>query len=129
MVLRAFAVHPVYRESEAAITAAGLLKSRFFQPDAYTSYQASSYWVRFDYPFWWNNLLSALDSLSLIGLSQDDVQIKQALNWLRDHQEESGLWKVAYNKPGEREKDTAAVRERKLWVSLAICRVFRRFYE
>ncbi len=90
MVLRAFAVHPQYRESEAAKMAACLLVSRFFQPDRYTSYRAASYWVRFEYPFWWNNLVAALDSVSLIGLPKDDEQIKKALDWLIDHQEEAG---------------------------------------
>lgn len=124
MVLRAFAVHPTYRRSEAALTAANLLKSRFFQPDVYTSYQAASYWLRFEYPFWWNNLLTAMDSISRIGLSRDDPQIKAALDWFRDHQEESGLWKVSYARPGEREN--AKTQEMKKWVSLAISRVFRR---
>lgn len=129
MVLRALAAHPTYRNSEAARTAAHLLKSRFFQPDSYTSYQAASYWVRFEYPFWWNNLVTALDSLSRIGLSKDDEQIKPALDWLRDHQEKSGLWRVSYVKPKEKEKETAKAREMKLWVSLAICRVFKRFFD
>jgi hypothetical protein len=129
MVLRAFAVHPTYRNSEAARTAAELLKSRFFQPDSYTSYQAASYWVRFEYPFWWNNLVTALDSLSRMGLSKDDEQIKLALDWLRDHQEKGGLWRVSYATPQEKEKETAKAREMKLWVSLAICRVFKRLHD
>ena len=128
MVLRAFAVHEKYRQSEAARVAAHLLKSRFFQPDCYTSYQAASYWVRFEYPFWWNNLVAALDSLSLIGLLEEDEHIKPALIWLVDHQEENGLWKVSYAKAQEKEKETAKAREMKRWVSLAICRVFRRLY-
>jgi len=128
MVLRAFAVHSKYRNSEPARIAANLLKSRFFQPDAYTSYQAATYWVRFEYPFWWNNLLAALDSISLIGISIDDEQIERSLSWLADHQEENGLWKVSYVKPQETEKETTKAQEMKLWVSLAICRVFRRLY-
>ncbi len=128
MVLRAFAAHPVYRSCPAALTAAGLFKSRFFQPDVYSSYQAASYWVRFEYPFWWNNLVAALDSLSLIGPGWgQDPDIQQALKWLVDHQEESGLWKVNYARP-QAEKDTLKRREMKLWVSLAICRVFERFH-
>ena len=103
------------------------MKSRFFQPDAYTSYHAASYWLRFEYPFWWNNLVAALDSVSLIGLPKDDEQIMQALNWLVDHQCENGLWKVTYARD-EQERDTVKAREMKYWISLAICRVFRRFY-
>ncbi|MCJ7530445.1 MAG: hypothetical protein MUO64_05370 [Anaerolineales bacterium] len=128
MVLRAFAVHKKYRQCEAARTAAHLLKSRFFQPDSYTSYQATSYWIRFEYPFWWNNLVAALDSISLIGLSKEDEQIQKALRWLVKHQEESGLWKVSYVKVKDEEIEKAKGREMKLWVSLAICRVFRRLY-
>jgi len=126
MVLRAFAAHPEYRFLEEAKTAAILLKSRFFKADSYTSYQAASYWVRFEYPFWWNNLVSAMDSLSLMGSARDDQHINQALTWLVDHQEESGLWKVTYAK--EQVKETQKGKELKLWVSLAICRIFRRFY-
>ena len=40
MVLRAFAVHPTYRLLPEALAAGGLLKSRFFLPDAYSSYRA-----------------------------------------------------------------------------------------
>jgi hypothetical protein len=126
MVLRAFAAHPRYRASQAAVTAAQLLTARFFQPDSYSSYQAASYWVRFDYPFWWNNLVSALDSISLIGLPGHDEPIRQALQWFVDHQEQSGLWKVSYARPNEQEKETPQAQEKKLWVSLAISRVFKR---
>lgn len=128
MVLRAFAVHSQYHKSQEAWMAANLLKSRFFLPDAYTSYQAASYWLRFDSPFWWNNLVATLDSISLIGLSKDDQQIQKALIWLRDHQDENGLWRITYAKLPEEIKDTPKGREKQLWVSLAICRVFKRFY-
>jgi hypothetical protein len=128
MILRAFAAHPGYRKSPAAQTAAALLKSRFFKQDVYASYQAASYWVRFEYPFWWNNLVAALDSLSLIGLPKEDKEIRLGLDWLREHQTRSGLWRVSYVNPRAQEKDTVKVREMKLWVTLAICRVFKRFY-
>jgi hypothetical protein len=129
MVLRAFALHPKYRNSKDVQQAAALLKSRFFQPDSYTSYQAVGYWVRFEYPYWWNNLLSALDSLSRIGLTIEDEQIRQALDWFIEHQEDSGLWKVSYMKgKSEIEKDTPNARQRKEWVSFEICRVFNRLF-
>lgn len=126
MVLRAFAAHSKYRRSEAAKVAANLLKSRFFQPDCYTSYQAASYWVKFQYPFWWNNLVAALDSISLITPSRDE-QMQKALDWLIDHQEADGLWRTSYAE-GKR-VDNAKAKEMGLWVSLVICRVFTRLYE
>ena len=128
MILCAFAVHPGRKNSEAARTAASQYKSRFFQADVYTSYQSAGYWVRFEYPFWWNSLVSGLDSLSRMGFSKEDPSIAQALGWLVDHQETSGLWKTSYMKPDEQEKDNSKVREMKLWVSLAICRVFARLF-
>ena len=123
MVLRAFAAHSCHHRSEPARVAAGLLKSRFFQPDAYTSYQAASYWVRFQYPFWWNNLVAALDSVSLIDPARDEP-VDHALNWLEDHQQPDGLWLASYVE-GQTE-DTTRTRETRLWVTLAICRVLRR---
>jgi hypothetical protein len=126
MVLRAFAAHPRYRKHGAARTAAYLLKSRFFQPDAYNSYRAPTYWVRFEYPFWWNHLVSALDSISLIGVPANEEQIEQARDWFARHQERSGLWKISYVQPDQ--KEGAKAGEMKYWVSLAICRVLKRLY-
>jgi hypothetical protein len=103
--------------------AAELLKSRFFQPDRYTSYQAASYWVRFQYPFWWNNLVAALDSISLIDPSRDEP-MERALHWLIAHQEEDGLWRTSY--VTDKEASTLGTAEMRGWVSLAICRVLGR---
>lgn len=126
MILRAFAAHPVYRHSEAARAAANLLKTRFFQPDAYTSYRDPGYWIRFEFPFWWNNLVTALDSLSLLGFPRNDSHIGQAVNWLVEHQLDSGLWRINYAKDEDRE--TLKTRQMQLWITLAICRVLKRFH-
>ena len=126
MVLRAFAAHPLYRNSKEAKIAADLLKSQFFQPDSYPSYRAASYWVRF--LFWWPNLITALDSLSLMGYRAHDPDIQRASNWLVDHQEASGLWRTTYVKGGKEPRDERN-RERKLWITLDVCRVLKRIYE
>ncbi len=124
MVLRAFAVHPINRLSPEARAAGELLKSRFFLPDAYSSYRAPEYWLRFEHPYWWTNLLTALDSLARLGFSAQDSQIRKGLDWLCEHQEPGGLWRVSYMKPEANEKDTAEGGERKLWVSYLISRLF-----
>ncbi|MBN1316647.1 MAG: terpene cyclase/mutase family protein [Anaerolineales bacterium] len=123
MVLRAFAAHPAHRQSDAAKNAAALLKTRFFQPDVYTSYQDAGYWIRFQYPFWWNNLVAALDSISLIDLSRD-ARVQAALDWLIEHQQEDGLWLETYV-PGK-SRETAKTMQERFWITLAICRVFKR---
>ncbi len=126
MVLRAFAAHSGYRRSAPVRAAAVLLKSRFFKPDSYGSYRAASTWLRFEYPFWCNNLVAALDSLSPLGFTADDASIGAALEWLRDHQQKDGLWKASYV-PGVRESSkTKAMRP---WITLAIGRIHRRLMD
>jgi hypothetical protein len=124
MALRAFAVHPTRRHSIEALKAADLLKSTFFQPDVYTSYQDERYWVRF--MFWWPNLVTALDSLSLLGYSKEDVDIKRGLEWLVENQLPNGLWKLDYS-PDARQKPSIAVEQ--YWLALKVALIFKRFYE
>jgi hypothetical protein len=116
MVLRAFAAHPRHRRSAEAKAAATLLKARFFQPDSYGSYRAAGTWLRFEFPFWWNNLVSALDSLSQLGFPADDPSMHAALVWLRDHQQDNGGW-------------NSKARAMQPWVTLAICRILRRLLD
>jgi hypothetical protein len=125
MVLQAFAAHPGYRRSAEAEAAGNLLKSRFFQPDVYTSYQDAGYWVRFVH--WWPNLLMALDSLSLMGFSKDDPDIAGGLDWFVVNQQDDGLWNASYKK-GDKFRGTTKEIEERLWVSLAVCRMLQRFY-
>ena len=128
MVIRAFAAHPTYRKSAAAQRAATLLKTNFFQKDKnYSSYKAADYWVKFQYPYWWNNLVAALDSISSIGFSKDDKDIKKGLIWLIDNQQENGLWKLSYSRK-KNIKYTQKAKEEQLWVSLVICRILKRFF-
>jgi hypothetical protein len=121
MVLRAFAAHPVYRKSKEARAAGTLLKSRFFQPDAYTSYHSPKYWTRF--VFWWPNLLTSLESLSLLGFTKDDSDIKKGLDWFTNNQQSDGLWKLENSKE-IKTKDT----EERLWLGLRVCRMFKRYF-
>ena len=120
VVLRAFAAHEEYRRAPEARLAGELLKSRFFQRDKYPDRQAKSYWMKIRYPFFWTGILSALDSLSWLGFSKDDPDIKRGLGWLVTNQEETGLWKAGYLKAGDKDIH--------LWTSLGVCRVFKRYY-
>jgi hypothetical protein len=127
MVLRAFAVHPPYRHLDQVLLAGNLLKSRFFQSDKYNDRKAPLYWTKFQYPFWWTNILTALDSLSLLEFTADDGDVQKALDWFKTHQERDGLWRTSYEQAtaGEpRPREAEAMR----WVGLAVCRVFRRFH-
>jgi hypothetical protein len=119
VVLRAFAAHEEYRRSIVARDAGVLLRDSLFQKDVYPDRASIDYWTKFTYPFWFTDLLSSLDSLSLLGFTGEDPHVKEALRWLTDRQQEDGLWRVKLLKSG-------GDKNLKLWVSLAICRVFKR---
>jgi hypothetical protein len=121
MVIRAFAVHPEWRTRAEIKSASNALKSRFFKPDKYNDRKAKSYWYKFKFPFWWANLLTALDSLSRIGLSHEDGEIRAALDWFIANQVEDGLWPTGYEAGRKAHSNQC-------WVALAVCRVFKRFY-
>jgi Squalene-hopene cyclase C-terminal domain len=120
MVLRAFAAHPKYRDSEEAKKAGELMASRFFQPDKYPDRKDKKFWEGVSYPFWFTDIISALDSLSILGFTKDDPNIRSGVNFLRSRQTDTGL----FNLKLLRGKD----KDLKYWICLAICRVFKRFY-
>ena len=126
MVLRAFAVHPKYSKSKDARIAGELLKSRFFKNDYYTSYKSAYYWIRF--VFWWTNLYTSLDTLSRLGFSINDPDIRLGLEWFVNHQKEDGLWDLTYM-PGKSVKENKKSTTERQWLSLNICRMFKRFYD
>lgn len=121
IVLRAFAAHREYRKVSEAHTAGEFLASRLFQADTYTDRRAPSFWTSFSFPFWFTDLLSALDSLSLLGFTREDEKISKALEWFIARQEDHGLWELSLLRM-TREQD------RNAWISLAICKVMKRFY-
>ena len=99
IVVRALAAHPGYRHSAGTRRTAELLKSRFFRRDVYPDRAAPSYWLVFSYPFWWTDLLSALDSLARIGFRPGDPNIARGVAWFTGNQEPSGLWNTGRNRP------------------------------
>jgi squalene cyclase len=121
IVLRAFAAHSKRRKSEEAKVAGELLASRFFQPDRYPDRRDAAYWTRFTFPFWFTDLISALDSLSQLGFASDDLRIMKGINWLVHEQRRNGLWKLNLLKD-------KSIEDMPLWISLAFCKVMRRLH-
>ncbi len=121
MVLRAFAVHPVYRKRGEVVAAGRLLKSSFFQPDNYSSYHDPRYWTRFAYQ--WPNLLTAMESLQFLRFPASDPDIKRALDWFIANQQSDALWKLEQEK-GIKPKE----KEIRLWLSLRVCRMLKKYY-
>lgn len=122
MALRAFAAHPAYRQRTDVLAAGRCLKARLFQADKYNDRQAPSFWLKFQFPFWWTSLLTVLDTLGWLGFERDDEHIAIGLDWLLNHQSPDGLWPTGYD-------FGSAAESHRHWVALAICRVLRRFFD
>jgi hypothetical protein len=120
VVLRAFAAHPEYREHAAADVAGRLALSYLFKRDVYPDRQAERFWTSFSFPFWFTDLLSLLDSLTLMGFTLEIDGVKNGHDWLVRAQGPDGLWNVKLL----RDRDE----ELKLWISWAICRVVKRLH-
>lgn len=121
MVLRAFAAHSNYQKRPEIIAAGDCLKTRFFEADKYNDRRAPSYWLKFQYPFWWTSLLTSLDTLSRLNYDRNDEDIARGLAWFITNQNEDGLWPTGYDKG----RNADANRH---WVGLAICRIFHRYF-
>ena len=121
MVIRAYAAHPVYCQLKIAKHTGKLLKNRLFKKDTFTSRQAIAYWFKFQYPFWWTSLLTVLDSLLKIGFDRDDTDVKKGLGWFISHQNPDGGWSSGYGRKKTSESDQ--------WITLAVCRVLKGFFE
>lgn len=119
-VLRAFAAHPDYRSDERVQQAANWLAARFFKADHYPDRRAPEYWLRFSFPYWFTDLISALDSLAQLGYSPDQANVQHGLAWFIDNQQTDGGWKLKLL----RNKDKSLP----LWMHLNICRLFKKFY-
>jgi hypothetical protein len=127
MVLRGFAEHPSYRLKPEIKKAAIIMKSRFFQKDYYNSYKSDYYWIRFG--FWWPNLLTALDSLYKIGFTLDDEDIIHGIRWFLTHQQKDGMWNIENNPNKKTKEENKKSKERRLWLTLNICRLLKNFYK
>ncbi|MBN2016000.1 hypothetical protein JW766_04165 [Candidatus Dojkabacteria bacterium] len=123
IVLRAFANHPDYARKKEVVEAGKLLKTRFFKPDKYPDHKSAICWTKFQYPFWWSHLLSALDSLGKIGLKKNDPDISKGLSWFIKNQDKSGLWPTGYG--SDKNPNRKAV---PYWIGLSICRMLRVYY-
>jgi hypothetical protein len=119
-VIRAYAAHPEKRTSSTADEVGVLIKERFFKADKYSDRRGADYWYKFQFPFWWGNLLTALDSLSQIGFSEEDPDVRQGLEWFRENQLQNGLWPTGYGKG-------TGVKRNQAWVGLAVCRMLKSF--
>ncbi len=118
MVLRAFAAHPLRRQSAEARHAGELLATRLYKRDFYGDRGDVSYWERVSYPFWFTDIVSALDTLSRLGFGADAPTISTAIDRLREVQRVDGTFgfKLVRGKG----------KDHPWWICLAVCRSLKR---
>ncbi|MGA7988033.1 MAG: hypothetical protein WCB51_06500 [Candidatus Dormiibacterota bacterium] len=119
MALRAFAAHPRRRRSPEVLRAAGLLATRLYTKDPYGDRGAVAFWDRVSFPFWFTDIVSALDSLSLLGLGPDNAHIEDALARVKALQRGDGMF--AFKQLRDSDPDLAE------WICLAVCRILSRW--
>jgi squalene cyclase len=120
VVLRAFALSARYRKTAAIQSAGRWLAGRIFRPDSYVDRRAVSFWTGFRYPFWFTDLITALDTLSRLGFPPDGENIRRGLGWFVERQRKDGGWTLKLL--------SGADKNLPLWLDLAVCRIFKRFY-
>ncbi|OJF94162.1 hypothetical protein [Alkalibacterium sp. 20] len=118
--MRAFAVHPLFRERQDVKEAGALVSAYIFKRDVYPDRQDKKHWTQFVYPFCYTDLISVLYSLSLLGCSPLQPDIEKGLQWLIDGQLESGSWDLKIT--AGRDRETL-----QLYLDLAICKLFKQF--
>ncbi len=79
-----------------------------------------SFWERVAFPFWFTDVVSALDSLSQVGIAAEAPPIRAALEHVRGLQRSDGTFAFRLLKG----KDP----ELPLWICLAVCRSLRRLW-
>ena len=119
MVLRAFAAHPTRRRSADARRAGNLLAARLYRRDPYGDRGDVSYWERVSFPFWFTDIVSALDTLSRLGADSGAPTIRNALDRLREVQRSDGTFELKLVRGADKDLP--------LWICLAVCRSLKRW--
>jgi hypothetical protein len=118
MVLRAFAAHPSRRRCSEARHAGAWLASRLYQRDAYPDRGDASYWERVSFPFWFTDIVSALDTLSRLGLAPN-AQIHRAVLRLGRLRRRDGSFALKIVR--------GRLPDLPWWIVLAVCRSLQRW--
>jgi hypothetical protein len=117
--LRAFAAHASFKHSNEAAKAGKLLATSLFKKDNYPDRAAAEYWLRFTFPFWFTDLISAMDTISLLDLPEHEPSVNRAIDWFISQQKQNGTWELKVLKGRDKNLTNG-------WLSLAICRIFKR---
>jgi hypothetical protein len=116
IVLRPFSLMTAYRKK---VKDAGIqLADRVFTRDKYSDRRGVEYWTKFTFPYHWTNMLSTIDTLALLGIT-DHPKINEIMHWFAYHRKENGIYDVSVM-AGAKYKDV------KYWITLQYLNVLKR---
>jgi hypothetical protein len=117
IILRPFSLITAYRDKVRNLGM--LLADRVFTRDKYPDRVGVEYWTKFTYPYHWTDILSTIDTLTLLGI-KNHPKIDEIKQWFERHKQENGTYRVDVM-AGAKYKDV------KYWITLQYLRVLQRF--
>jgi hypothetical protein len=117
IVLRPFSLMSDYRK--LVRDAGTLLADRVFTRDKYSDRRGVEYWTKFTFPYHWTDILSTIDTLTLLGI-KNHPKINEIKQWFKKHKQENGTYKVNVM-AGAKYKDV------KYWITLQYLKILKRF--
>ena len=117
IVLRPFSLLSEYRMKVKDVGM--LLADRIFTRDKYPDRRGAEYWTKFTYPYHWTDILSTIDTLTLLGITRHP-KITKIKQWFEKRQNDNGTYKVKV-------MAGAKYRDVKYWITLQYLKVLRRF--
>jgi hypothetical protein len=104
------------------VTNAGmLLADRIFTRDKYPDRVGVEYWTKFTFPYHWTDILSTIDTLTLLGIN-NHPRINEIMYWFEKHKQDSGTYDVSVM-AGAKYKDV------KYWITLQYLTVLKRIIQ
>lgn len=70
-----------------------LLADRVFTRDKYADRSGVEYWTKFTFPYHWTDILSTIDTLTLLGIF-DHPKISEIMRWFEKHRKDDGTYEV-----------------------------------
>ncbi len=92
IVLRPFSLMPEYgnKVKDTGV----LLADRVFTKDKYPDRYGVDYRTKFTFPYHWTDLLSTIDTLTLLGI-YDHPKINEIKQWFENHKQDNGMYEVS----------------------------------
>ncbi len=119
IVLRPFSLMTAYRRK---VEDAGmLLADRVFTRDKYSDRKGVEYWTKFTFPYHWTDILSTIDTLTLLGIN-NHPKIYEITHWFEKHKQGNGIHEVSVM-AGAKYKDV------KYWITLQYLTVLKRLVQ